>query len=481
MTQPLKPQFFVIRQNNSMVPLIALDELPPHVQIRDVSRTLSPIDIAGMTCVGTAEARHTHYIFDIPSTQNNTNSVLVDRSLMASKYAPTFEQELSEDRPGIAASCHQGPPKAYGIQEQPPASHPSVIISNPAHRVDRKAEPLPQWHETNLTVKHAPGVKQYCSYWLRHGECDYAQQGCLYKHEMPLDPEVLESLGHRDIPAWYRAKHALASLHAPKGVIKDEKSRAIKERSWRRDGSSARSGNTTLSAEQIKSAAMSSSSMHYTSPRAASPIRPAETMHAKQQKATLLQIRQFEEDKNRRKEALPESMKGLKLGGIFEDKPSTESGSSPVKESASTAGSGTTILTPNTTPEISDDDLLLLSGAEDNPTPTAPVANVVVTPITTDNSSRIPKALSTQQSSFPKGKGTVKGNGQHASNNSGKSPGSAKKTGRAVRSRRRVASESSSDAGSVAAAAAAGRVSGRAGKAAEAVEAKRYQGYDHDD
>jgi hypothetical protein len=49
--------------------------------------------------------------------------------------------------------------------------------------------------------------KEYCSYWLRTGECDFTQQGCIYKHEMPRDPRVLESLGLRGIPNWYVMQH----------------------------------------------------------------------------------------------------------------------------------------------------------------------------------------------------------------------------------------------------------------------------------
>ena len=73
--------------------------------------------------------------------------------------------------------------------------------------------------------------KEYCSYWLRRGECDYQQQGknsfatlllltsniieigCLYKHEMPQDRAILAKLGLRDIPRWYREKHGLISFH----------------------------------------------------------------------------------------------------------------------------------------------------------------------------------------------------------------------------------------------------------------------------
>ena len=48
--------------------------------------------------------------------------------------------------------------------------------------------------------------KEYCSFWLRRGECDYTQQGCKYKHEMPLDQETLERVGLKAVPRWFLDK-----------------------------------------------------------------------------------------------------------------------------------------------------------------------------------------------------------------------------------------------------------------------------------
>ncbi|KAK5108330.1 hypothetical protein LTR62_008426 [Meristemomyces frigidus] len=51
--------------------------------------------------------------------------------------------------------------------------------------------------------------KQYCTYWIRTGECDYMQQGCLYKHEMP-DRATLETIGFlRGTPRWFSEKQGL--------------------------------------------------------------------------------------------------------------------------------------------------------------------------------------------------------------------------------------------------------------------------------
>ena len=195
--------------------------------IRNISRTLSPHDIAGMTGIGTFETRHLHHTVDFPAP--TTHPALLDRSLMASKFAGS-EHHLS--RPAVPTISHQAPPKAYGILEQPPSSpshspvaapyHTSIMPTPTVQRSDRTAgplaqQPLPPWHDPSRLPKpmqNAPGVKEYCSYWLRHGECDYAQQGCLYRHEMPLDIKVLHRLGLRDLPRWYRELHGVGSFLA---------------------------------------------------------------------------------------------------------------------------------------------------------------------------------------------------------------------------------------------------------------------------
>ena len=219
-----KAHFFLTRSNGSMVPLVAMDELPTTITIRNVPRLLSPHDTSGMTGVGTFEARHLKHTVDFPTANNQT---LLDRSLMGSKFAG-FEHHLN--RPGITALTYEGPPKAFGIQEQAPSPAsqsptpytPSRSSTPIQDRIDRitsphAQQPLPPWHDPSALPKpaqNAPGVKEYCSFWLRRGECDYAQQGCLYKHEMPLDLETLNRLGHTDIPEWYRRKHRLGSYHA---------------------------------------------------------------------------------------------------------------------------------------------------------------------------------------------------------------------------------------------------------------------------
>ena len=57
--------------------------------------------------------------------------------------------------------------------------------------------------------------KEYCSYWIRTGECDYMQQGCLFKHEMP-DLDTLKVIGFRGPPRWWIEKNQKVKLASMK-------------------------------------------------------------------------------------------------------------------------------------------------------------------------------------------------------------------------------------------------------------------------
>ena len=49
--------------------------------------------------------------------------------------------------------------------------------------------------------------KEYCDKWLHDGTCAFTQQGCKFKHEMPLDTATQHAVGlFQGLPTWYK-KH----------------------------------------------------------------------------------------------------------------------------------------------------------------------------------------------------------------------------------------------------------------------------------
>ena len=50
-------------------------------------------------------------------------------------------------------------------------------------------------------------AKIWCDKWIHEGKCAFTQQGCKYRHEMPMDTETQERLGlFSGPPAWFLRK-----------------------------------------------------------------------------------------------------------------------------------------------------------------------------------------------------------------------------------------------------------------------------------
>ncbi|ETI24887.1 hypothetical protein G647_04257 [Cladophialophora carrionii CBS 160.54] len=242
-SQQLKPQFFVTRQNGAMVPLIAMDELPIHVQVQGVSRTLNAFEIGGMTGVGLAEARHQFYVVESinntkpisfgpanpKSTPDSATSTPILRTtdLVAPSTSiasgPSSNTSVTSATQGADSSRATSPETIGFGKPDPPAPVPAAPAPLPwrGHAVPTPPTPTPGL--STLTKKSLPeydenpempalGEKIYCSYWLRNGECSFTQTGCKFKHVMPISIPVLEAIGMRDLPDWFRQAHGCGSL-----------------------------------------------------------------------------------------------------------------------------------------------------------------------------------------------------------------------------------------------------------------------------
>ncbi|KAK2768637.1 hypothetical protein FQN54_000493 [Arachnomyces sp. PD_36] len=117
----LRPQYFLARPDGKLTALVAVDELPRGIVLRDIPRTLESNDTMGLVSLGTAPRRE------------EVHGVKV----------------VSEDQ--------------------------NVEIRSSLLSLEDNAKKI-------------------------------SQQGCIYKHEMPQNPEVMKMLGLRSIPRWYRNK-----------------------------------------------------------------------------------------------------------------------------------------------------------------------------------------------------------------------------------------------------------------------------------
>ncbi|KAL4909038.1 hypothetical protein BDW74DRAFT_174255 [Aspergillus multicolor] len=165
MSSSLRPEFFVHRSDGSITPLIAVDELPANITIHGAPRVLAPNETNGMVSLGFLKSRGHFY------------------QVEGAVSANVMHQQNTS-------------------QTTNPSTAGALVLNNGGNA---RAENHHQLHNRQNN-------KEFCSYWVRHGECDYQQQGCLYKHEVPLDRDKLEKLGLRDIPRWYREKYGIPSI-----------------------------------------------------------------------------------------------------------------------------------------------------------------------------------------------------------------------------------------------------------------------------
>ncbi|OAX83658.1 hypothetical protein ACJ72_01971 [Emergomyces africanus] len=220
----MQPEFCITRPNGVVTALIAVDELPPFVGIRGVPRFFGQIDDAhGMTNVGTAHSRGQFYTIDVavdanthPFNMGFTNGISNEETTMAHESAITIGGNGILRRSGFVDAAIWNP----NSEEHNIVAWRKGVNENAATNTGQKVAKLDDSSPTqrresgsqNANYPKPPPKKEYCSFWIRRGECDYSQQGCLFKHEMPTDPETLGRLGLRDIPRWYREKYKVKSI-----------------------------------------------------------------------------------------------------------------------------------------------------------------------------------------------------------------------------------------------------------------------------
>ncbi|KAL4872971.1 hypothetical protein BDV12DRAFT_209646 [Aspergillus spectabilis] len=211
MSNALRAQFFCSRPDGTLTPLVAVDELPANISIRGVPRVLSPSETQGMTSLGSVDSRGQFFTIEGAAatascppctgagvTSHRTRTYDLQSSLMrllADENIPANQRLALNSllQQGLSPTWPMNSPSTSGWLVPNTGGSPSSGSGQQSS------------HLRNVK-------KEYCSYWIRHGECDYQQQGCLYKHEMPNDRSMLEKLGLRDIPRWYREKFNIPSI-----------------------------------------------------------------------------------------------------------------------------------------------------------------------------------------------------------------------------------------------------------------------------
>jgi hypothetical protein len=238
--QPPRLGFFISRNNGNIVPLIPADELPYSVRLSGVQRSMRMENTCGMQHVGNLpftgqyfrlEADTLQQAINTNANHHKSNSVISAKQFLAPDAM--IRQNTGETTPSPATSLSAGDQTAV---RQLPASTTATTWRRQADAMSAASttaqatidailasEPRPVGNihtppggpSTPSSLSRNGGTntpetsdKVYCTHWIRHGECDYIQQGCRYKHEMP-NKATLQSIGFRTVPRWWQEKVAV--------------------------------------------------------------------------------------------------------------------------------------------------------------------------------------------------------------------------------------------------------------------------------
>jgi len=209
-------RYYLLR-GSVMVPLVPVDQLP--FQLQGIPRQLTHRQIsdgAWKLCSETDE---------IPSallTQAPTSSSFSPRSTTTTQLrylAP--DHHVRAEPQTMPVSSTRSPRLSYTLPAivntaEPPRPTPTATTERPSSLTDTFAS-IYQKHAQRLgyRVPHPSGIepdpskKEYCTHWIKTGECDWTAIGCKFKHEMP-GIEKLRELGFvRGIPKWWKEKSAI--------------------------------------------------------------------------------------------------------------------------------------------------------------------------------------------------------------------------------------------------------------------------------
>lgn len=140
------------------------------------------------------------------------------RLIPADCIPPPFNMARLQGPEGlIILSPPRGPPPPEVLYNTGyDTTQPVIGTGRPSSRSSDAVQSTIDSIVANLPQAPKKRVKVYCDKWLHEGVCAFAQQGCRYKHEMPMDKATQHAVGlFNGLPKWYKAKHAVELVETP--------------------------------------------------------------------------------------------------------------------------------------------------------------------------------------------------------------------------------------------------------------------------
>lgn len=200
-SQPPQLRYFISRGNGTFVPLIPADELPFNIRLDGVQRVINIESASGMTLVGTQPftGRFFH-LADMSNANRRADASQSTHRRTASEHDTMSKSTSLPTRKLSPSTIATNWRSQNNFETQTQAKIDDIVAASP----DASARSFKNISSTPSTPPSDDKV--YCTYWIRHGECDFEQQGCRYKHEMP-DKATLAKIGFGGgVPRWYQER-----------------------------------------------------------------------------------------------------------------------------------------------------------------------------------------------------------------------------------------------------------------------------------
>ncbi|KAH6881325.1 hypothetical protein BKA58DRAFT_297109, partial [Alternaria rosae] len=210
-------RYYLLR-GSVMVPLVPVDQLP--YQLQGITRQLTHRQIsdgAWKLCSETDETPSALLIqastasFSSPSiTTTKSRYLAPDHHVRAEPQtmpaSNTRSPLLSQHLPARANSPEPPRPTPIATSERP-----SSLTDTFASIYQKDAQRLGYRVPHPSGIEPDPSKKEYCTHWMKTGECDWTAIGCKFKHEMPGIKKLRELGFVRGIPKWWKEKSAIVA------------------------------------------------------------------------------------------------------------------------------------------------------------------------------------------------------------------------------------------------------------------------------
>jgi len=196
-----RPSFFVVRPiGGSIVPLIAVDELPPSYDILNVPRSLDLEATIGMLNLGLQRHTGSHY-------------TLIPKPIDSAKAEVSPSQQASP----VKFPSHTEPKKAASLTSSSGSSSP--ILGGRSSSLTTLSA-LKQLQVITPTNSRFLADTVYCRHWCMYGKCKWGDR-CRYRHEIPMSLPELKEVGLSDWPLWFKQLNPGFFATLARGCVND--------------------------------------------------------------------------------------------------------------------------------------------------------------------------------------------------------------------------------------------------------------------